>query len=225
MKYTTLLFDLDDTLMDFHKAEEYAIERLLEKYSIAVTQDNKKLYSLTNKAKWTALEKGEITRKELFATRFPDFFKALGVVADGAQANADYMNFLSQGRFVIDGAEDICRELSTKYSMYIITNGAKIVQQGRLTNLPLMKYFDGVFISEEIGFDKPKKEYFDHVFANIPEKDKSKVLVIGDSLSSDIKGAVNYGIDCCWINRGEDRETDATYIIKKLNELLIMLCA
>ena len=225
MKYTTLLFDLDDTLMDFHKAEEYAIEQLLEKYSIEVTEENKKLYSMTNQSKWKALEKGEITRKELFATRFPDFFKALGIVADGAQANADYMQFLSQGRFVIVGAEDICRELSKTYSMFIVTNGAKIVQQGRLTDLPLMQYFDGVFISEDIGFDKPKKEYFDHVFANIPEKDKSKCLVIGDSLSSDIKGAVDYGIDCCWINRGEERESDATYTVKSLNELLIMLCA
>lgn len=225
MKYTTLLFDLDDTLMDFHKAEEYAIERLLEKYSIAATQENKKLYSLTNKAKWEALEKGEITRKELFATRFPDFFRAVGVEADGAQANADYMQFLSQGRFVFEGAEDICARLSEMYSMFIVTNGAKIVQQGRLTNLPLMQYFDGVFISEDIGFDKPHKEYFDHVFAHIPEKDKSKVLVIGDSLSSDIRGAVDYGIDCCWLNRGEDRITDATYTIRQLSELLIMLCA
>ena len=223
MKYTTLLFDLDDTLMDFKKAEENAIEKLLLKYSLPATEENKMLYSLTNKAKWTALEKGEITRKELFATRFPDFFKALGVEADGAQANADYMYFLSQGRFVIEGAEDICRELKNTYSMYIITNGAKIVQQGRLTDLPLMQYFDGVFISEEVGFDKPKKEYFDHVFCNIPEKDKSRCLVIGDSLSSDITGAMNYGIDCCWINEKTSSEIKPTYQISSLKELLDIL--
>lgn len=225
MKYTTLLFDLDDTLMDFKKAEENAIEKLLLKYSLPATEENKRLYSLTNQSKWKALEKGEITRKELFATRFPDFFKALGVEADGAKANADYMHFLSQGRFVIDGAEDICRELRRSYSMYIITNGAKIVQQGRLTDLPLMQYFDGVFISEEVGFDKPKKEYFDHVFLNIPEKDKSKCLVIGDSLSSDILGAVNYGIDCCWISEKTSSEIKPTYQISTLKELLNILIA
>lgn len=225
MKYTTLLFDLDDTLMDFKKAEENAIEKLLLKYSLPATEENKRLYSLTNQSKWKALEKGEITRKELFATRFPDFFKALGVEADGAKANADYMHFLSQGRFVIDGAEDICRELRKSYSMYIITNGAKIVQQGRLTDLPLMQYFDGVFISEEVGFDKPKKEYFDHVFLNIPEKDKSKCLVIGDSLSSDILGAVNYGIDCCWISEKTSSEIKPTYQISNLKELLNILIA
>ncbi|MEE0981138.1 MAG: HAD-IA family hydrolase, partial [Acutalibacteraceae bacterium] len=145
--------------------------------------------------------------------------------ADGAKANADYMHFLSQGRFVIDGAEDICRELRKSYSMYIITNGAKIVQQGRLTDLPLMQYFDGVFISEEVGFDKPKKEYFDHVFLNIPEKDKSKCLVIGDSLSSDILGAVNYGIDCCWISEKTSSEIKPTYQISTLKELLNILIA
>ena len=225
MKYTTLLFDLDDTLMDFKKAEENAIEKLLLKYSLPATEENKRLYSLTNQSKWKALERGEITRKELFATRFPDFFKALGVEADGAKANADYMHFLSQGRFVIDGAEDICRELRKSYSMYIITNGAKIVQQGRLTDLPLMQYFDGVFISEEVGFDKPKKEYFDHVFLNIPEKDKSKCLVIGDSLSSDILGAVNYGIDCCWISEKTSSEIKPTYQISTLKELLDILIA
>lgn len=225
MKYTTLLFDLDDTLMDFKKAEENAMEKLLLKYSLPATEENKRLYSLTNQSKWKALEKGEITRKELFATRFPDFFKALGVEADGAKANADYMHFLSQGRFVIDGAEDICRELRKSYSMYIITNGAKIVQQGRLTDLPLMQYFDGVFISEEVGFDKPKKEYFDHVFLNIPEKDKSKCLVIGDSLSSDILGAVNYGIDCCWISEKTSSEIKPTYQISTLKELLNILIA
>lgn len=225
MKYTTLLFDLDDTLMDFKKAEENAIEKLLLKYSLPATEENKRLYSLTNKAKWAALEKGEITRKELFVTRFPDYFKALGVEADGAQANADYMHFLSQGRFVIEGAEDICRQLKKNYSMYIITNGAKIVQQGRLTDLPLMKCFDGVFISEEVGFDKPKKEYFDYVFAHIPEKDKSKCLVIGDSLSSDITGAVNYGIDSCWISEKTSSEIQPTYQISSLIELTDILIA
>ena len=223
MKYTTLLFDLDDTLMDFGKAEENAIEKLLEKYNIPVTSDNKQLYVDINKAKWTALEKGEITRKELFSTRFADFFASLGVDADGITANDEYISCLGEGRFVIDGAEEICRELKKSYTMHIITNGAKKAQQGRLTNLPLMECFDRIFISEEIGYDKPKKEYFDHVFSHIDEKDKSKCLVIGDSLNSDIAGAVNYGIDCCWINKGTDRPSDATYTVKSLDELLALL--
>ena len=223
MKYTTLLFDLDDTLLDFGKAEDNAITRLLEKYNIPASDENKRLYSEINQSKWHALEKGEITRKELFATRFPDYFAALGVEIDGAIANAEYISFLGQGHFLLDGALETCRALSEKYSMYIITNGAKKAQEGRLTGSPLMQYFDGVFISEEIGFDKPKKEYFDFVYANIPEKDKSKTLVIGDSLSSDIAGAVNYGIDCCWVNKGEEKTSDASYTVKKVSDLLLIL--
>lgn len=223
MKYTTLLFDLDDTLLDFGKAEDNAINMLLEKYNIPATEENKRLYVNINKAKWTALEKGEITRKELFTTRFDDFFTALGIEADGIKANEEYISFLGQGHFLLDGALETCRVLHEKYSMYIITNGAKKAQEGRLTDSPLMEYFNGVFISEEIGFDKPKKEYFDFVYAHIPEKDKSKTLVIGDSLNSDIAGAVNYGVDSCWVNRGEEKPSPANYTVKKVADLLLIL--
>lgn len=223
MKYTTLLFDLDETLMDFRRAEDYAITLLFEKYGIVPTHENKMLYSKINKSKWNALEKGEITRKELFLSRFAELFELLGVEADVAKANDEYLSFIAEGRFVFDGAEEICSELSKNYKLYIITNGSKKAQDGRLKNLPLAEYFDGVFISEEIGFDKPKREYFDFVFSRIPEKDKSKCLVIGDSLNSDIKGAVDYGIDSCWINPSEYQMSDATYQIKKLDELLDIL--
>lgn len=223
MKYTTLLFDLDDTLLDFGKAEDNAITLLFEKYSIPVTQENKQIYSDINRKKWNALEKGEITRKELFATRFADFFNVLGIDADSTKANEEYISFLGRGHFLLEGALETCRKLSEKYSMYIITNGAKKAQEGRLTNSPLMQYFDGVFISEEIGYDKPKKEYFDYVYAHIAEKDKSKTLVIGDSLNSDIAGAVNYGVDCCWVNRGEEKTSPATCTVKKVEELLLIL--
>ncbi len=223
MKYTTLLFDLDDTLLDFGKAEDNAISQLLEKYGLPPNEENKQMYSDINRAKWTALEKGEITRQELFATRFADFFSAVGINADSVKANSEYISFLGQGHFLIDGALETCRKLSEKYSMYIITNGAKKAQEGRLSGSPLMDYFDGVFISEEIGFDKPNKEYFDFVYANISEKDKSKTLVIGDSLNSDIAGAVNYGVDCCWVNRGENKDSPANYTVKKVEELLLIL--
>ncbi len=223
MKYTTLLFDLDDTLMDFGKAEENAINKLFMKYKIPVTDENKRLYVEMNKAKWKALENGEITRKELLMTRFSDFFSMLGIKADGIQANEDFIGFLAEGSFIIDGALDVCRELSKNYTMFIITNGAEKAQKGRLTDSPLMKYFDGVFVSERIGYDKPRREYFDYVFKSINETDKSKILVIGDSLNSDIAGAVNYGLDSCWINKGVSQNGSSTYQIGDLKELLDIL--
>lgn len=223
MKYTTLLFDLDETLMDFKKAEDNAITLLFRKYGINPTDENKTLYSKINKGKWKALERGEITRSRLFLSRFEELFEIFGIAADAATANDEYLSFMAQGRFVFDGAEEICRKLSENYKLYIITNGSKKAQDGRLKNLPLMDCFENVFISEEIGFDKPYKEYFDYVFEHIPEKDKSKCLVIGDSLTSDIAGAVNYGIDSCWLNPGEYCESPATYQINKLDELFCVL--
>lgn len=223
MKYTTLLFDLDDTLMDFGKAEDNAITLFYEKYGIPATQANKQLYSQINQSKWKALEKGEITRKQLFYERFSELFDAFGIETDVIEANDVYLSFMAQSGFVFEGAEEICRELKKQYRMYIITNGAKKAQQGRLSGISLTECFDRIFISEEIGHNKPHKAFFDYVFENIAEKDKSRCLVIGDSLSSDIAGAVNYGIDCCWINRGEEKESDATYTISSLDELFGIL--
>ncbi len=223
MKYTTLLFDLDETLMDFKKAEDNAISLFFKKYGINPSVENKSIYSEINKRKWKALERGEITRRKLFLSRFEELFGIFGIVADAAAANDEYLSFMAEGRFVFDGAEEICRRLSENYKLYIITNGSKKAQDGRLKDLPLMKYFENVFISEEIGFDKPYREYFDYVFEHIAETDKSKCLVIGDSLTSDIAGAVNYGIDSCWLNPGEYCESPATYQIKKLDELFDVL--
>ena len=110
------------------------------------------------------------------------------------------MQFLVQASFILDCALEICKKLSGNYSLYLVTNGTKIVQKGRLSGSPIMKYIKDVFISEEIGFNKPQKEYFDYVLEHIEEKDKTKILVVGDSLSSDIAGAENSGLDSCWVN-------------------------
>lgn len=222
-KYTTLLFDLDDTLMDFGKAEDNAINILLQSYDVPISDENKQIYIELNKSLWKALEKGEITREQLWAKRFTEYFKILGIEADGVKANFEFMSYIAQGSFMIDGALETCRALHMDYKIYIITNGSKMAQQGRLTKSPLLEYIDGVFISEEIGFVKPEKGFFDYVFSVIDEKDKAKVLVIGDSLSSDIEGAVSYGLDSCWLNRGEEKENNATFQIKYISQITDIL--
>lgn len=218
-KYSTLLFDLDDTLLDFGKAEDNAISKLFDYYSIPCTEENKQLYINHNKSLWKALEKKEITRKQLFEARFTELFRMLGVDADGLKANSEFISYIAQGSFLIDGALEVCEKLHKDYKIYIITNGAIKAQRGRLNGSPLMQYCDGVFISEEIGFVKPEKAYFDFVFSVIDEKDKSKVLVIGDSLTSDIKGAVDYGLDSCWLKGDSEAESPATFSIRKITEL------
>ena len=220
MKYTTLLLDLDETLFDFSRSERFAIDKLMEKYNIPVTEKNRRLYSEINDEKWRKLERGEITRPQLFKERFDDFFEKTGVRADVSEANLSYMRFLSQAGFILDGALETCERLSESYSLYLVTNGTKIVQNGRLNGSLIMKYIKGVFISEEIGFNKPQKEYFDYVLEHIEEKDKAKILVVGDSLSSDIAGAENSGLDSCWVNRkNQNIKSEATYTISYITEI------
>lgn len=224
MKYTTLLLDLDETLFDFSKSEKFAIDKLMEKYNIPVTEENRRLYSKINDEKWKKLERGELTRPQLFRERFDDFLKKTGVTADTDEANLSYMQFLSQASFILDGALETCKKLSGNYSLYLVTNGTKIVQNGRLSGSPIMKYIKDVFISEEIGFNKPQKEYFDYVLEHIEEKDKTKILVVGDSLSSDIAGAENSGLDSCWVNRKKQKNvSDATYTISCITEIFDIL--
>jgi YjjG family noncanonical pyrimidine nucleotidase len=224
LNYTTLLFDLDETLFDFFKSERYAACKLMELYGIPATNENYELYSAINDEKWRKLEKGEITRPKLLTERFADFFGEVGVKVDPSEANLAYMKLLSKASFLLDGALDTCKKLSQNYTLYLVTNGTKYVQTGRLNGSPIMKYIKDVFISEEIGFNKPQREYFDYVLNHIDEKDKSEILVIGDSLSSDIAGAVNSGLDCCWVNRkNQDIKSPATFEIKSVTELLDIL--
>ena len=221
MKYTTLLFDLDNTLLDFNKAEENAIIKIMEQYGIEPSSENIKLYSGINDKKWKALERREITKERLLVERFEDFFKAVGVDADCVRVNLEYREYLAQGRFLVDGALEVCRELKKKYKMHLITNGTTAVQKGRLDGTELRACFDRVFISDEIGFVKPEKEFFDYVLKATGETDRTKILVIGDSLSSDIAGAVNSGFDSCWLNHnGEHRDNPATYEIFDIRSLL-----
>lgn len=218
-KYTTLLFDVDDTLLDFGKAEDNAVTKLFGSYDIPLTDENKKRYVEHNRSLWKKLEKKEITREQLFKIRFTEFFGMMGVEADGEKANAEFISYIAEGSFLMDGALEVCRELHENHKIYLITNGSKKAQRGRLNGSPLMEYIDGVFISEKIGFVKPQKEFFDYVLSQIDEKDKSKLLVIGDSLSSDIKGASDYGIDSCWVSAGADNDSPATYHIGKITKL------
>lgn len=224
MNYTTLLFDLDDTLFDFGASEKRAINLLMSDYDVEPTEEQHRLYSDINASKWKKLEKGELTRKELGIERFADFFEQISVDADPVEANRKYMEYLSQPGILLDGALDTCKKLSEKYSLYLITNGTGFVQRGRLKNSPLMKYIEAVFISEDIGFNKPSREYFDYVLANIDEKDKSKILVIGDSPSSDIAGAKNSGLDACWVNRRcSDEKLDVKFTVNNVDKLLEIL--
>lgn len=202
-KYTSILFDADNTLLDFDKAENVGLKKVMELYNLPITDENCRKYSEINAALWKKFEKGEIRKNDIKATRFKTFFEFLGVKEkiDPLRVNETYLSFLKEGAYTIEGAKELCENLKEKgYSLYIITNGIALTQARRLKKSGLLPYFKEVFVSETVGFPKPKKEYFDYVFSNIDEKDKSRILVIGDSLSSDIKGAQNAGLDYIWYN-------------------------
>lgn len=225
MCYTSLFLDLDNTLLDFNKAEYFAARRLFIKYGLPYNDENIKEYSRINLSYWKRFESGEIAKNDIFENRFIDYCNMFGKKADTAQMAKDYFGFLSEGHFTIDGATEILDYLKSKgYKLYVTTNGIALTQYKRIRDSKLEPYFESVFISEEIGFQKPTKEYFEFILNRIPQKDKSKILIIGDSQSSDILGGINIGIDTCWYNPNmETAKYSSKYEIHNLEQIKTIL--
>ena len=197
MKYSTLLFDSDDTLLDFKAAEAAALEKAMLKNGLPFSKELLALYSAANISFWKAYEKGEIEKNEIYVGRFRLFLKNADIDFDPQLLSRDYESLLKNECPMIDGAMELCKKLRKHYKMYIVSNGNVHVQLSRLNKSGLDKLFDGVFVSEHVGYSKPHKEFFNHVFNAIGVKDLSRVLIIGDSVSSDIQGGKNAGIDTC----------------------------
>lgn len=195
-----LLLDLDDTILDFKKSEEYGIQKTLRDAGVEPTDAVCTLYSRINKEFWKRLELGQVTREQLMVGRFEELFTQLGVTADAAACSAAYMDNMSSVHFFLLGAEDAVKRLHQKYRLFIVSNGTASAQQRRLTSANLYPYFEQVFISQLVGVNKPDKAFFDRCFARIPNIDPARAMIVGDSLSSDIQGGINAGIRTCWIN-------------------------
>lgn len=221
MKYTTLFLDLDNTLLDFTKAESVAVRRVLSEYNLPFDDKAVKNYSRINRSFWERFENGEIPKSAIYEGRFKAFCEFYGTVADTAAMAVKYTGYLGECNYVIDGAFKILDYLKSKgYYFCATTNGLCTTQYSRIKGSGLEPYFDSVFVSEDAGSQKPEVEYFDYVISRIPEKDKSKMLVVGDSQSSDILGGINSGIDTCWYNpKGAKGKYTPTYEIKSLEEL------
>lgn len=219
MKYTSLFLDLDNTLLDFNKAEYYAAKKLFEKYGLPCDDKAIETYSSINSVFWKRFENGEIKKDDIYENRFKTFCEFYKTQADTKTMSTDYFANLSEGYYTVDGTFEILDYLKyNNYHLYATTNGMSLTQFKRIENSGLKPYFEKVFVSEDAGHQKPEKEYFEYVLKNIPEKDKSKILIIGDSQSSDILGGINIGIDTCWFNPKKD---NAKYISKyEISDLL-----
>lgn len=223
-KYKTLLFDSDDTLLDFKKAEENALSAAMKQCGLTFTAELCKTYSEANKVYWKAFEKGEIEKKEIYVGRFELFLKNAGIIYSAKKLAECYEELLKKQYDLIEGAELTCTELQDKYDMYIVSNGNIKVQLPRLDGSGLRKYFKDVFVSEKVGYQKPQKEFFDYVFSSIGILNKSDVLIIGDSISSDICGGINAGIDTCLFLREPNLSgVSPTYTVKDHKELRKLL--
>ena len=183
-------------------------------------------YKRINQDLWESFEKGEINREEVLNTRFSTLFKAYNREVDGALLETSYRSYLEEGKQLLDGALELITDLQNQYDLYIVTNGVSKTQYKRLRDSGLYQLFKDIFVSEDTGFQKPMKEYFDYVFARIPNFDVNQTLIIGDSLSADIKGGQLAGIDTCWFNpemKPNNTNIVPTYEIQKLEELYRIL--
>lgn len=223
MAYQYLLFDADNTLFDFDAAERNAHLQLCRDYHLAFSEEGYQLYHQCNAQLWHEFDLGRCTKEYLLVERFRRYLAITGERADPEALNIAHLQALGEGAILLPGALELCRQLAVNHKLYILTNAVASVQRQRFERSPIASFFQGVFISEDIGCGKPSREYFDYVFRVVPELNPDNALVIGDSLSSDIQGANNAGLPCCWFNpkalpRPDHLRID--YEIRTLEELL-----
>ena len=200
MKFTTILLDLDDTLLDFNIAEKVALPKALREFGVEPTEATLQRYHDINIAQWEAFERGELSRERVLIRRFELLFEELGLSVNAHACEDRYRHYLGVGHYFVEGAEALLEYLAPKYKLYLASNGVAETQYSRLESAGIGHYFEEIFISETTGYHKPQREYFNYCFARIPNFEPDKTLIIGDSLSSDILGGKNAGIHTCWCN-------------------------
>ena len=220
-----LFLDLDDTILDFHKAERIALSKTIRDFGVEPTEEVLHRYHLINKWHWEQLEQGKLTRAEVLENRFKVLFQELGREVDATACARAYERNLSVGHYFLPGAEEAVEALSKKYRLFLASNGTASVQKGRMTSANLYRFFEKVFVSQEIGYNKPSEAYFDTCFAQIPGFDRAKAIMVGDSLSSDIKGGINAGIATVWVNpeHKDCGNVKPDYEIESLSQLEALL--
>lgn len=217
-----VLIDLDNTILNFDIAERNALTVAFREYGIEPTEELLRRYSIINKRYWEMLERGEMTRERLLVGRFQELFDEIGCAAPAAEVQDRYEKVLSTGHWFMPGAEEMLEALCGKCRLFICSNGNARVQDGRLASSGIEKYFEGIFISERIGYDKPDARYFDACFKRILGFTKERAIMIGDSLTSDIHGGINAGIKTCWFNpKNEENRSGLRpdYEIRRLQQI------
>lgn len=217
-----LLLDLDNTLIDFNECARHSIIEIFESFGFTYTEKVFETFIEENIKIWKRLEKGEITKADLRANRWNIILSRLGIDFDGTVIEELFEKGVANGAYPVEGAYELLDYLYPKYELYIVSNGFRFVQENRLKIGDFRKYFKDIFLSEDIGIQKPAKEFFDYCFEKMNNPPKQSVMLIGDSLSADITGGINYGIDTIWFNKNGDelpKDINPTYIVDKLCDI------
>lgn len=225
--YKLIFLDADDTLFDYEKAEQYSLSGVLSHFDCKLDFEKvKKRYKVINSNLWYELEKGLVSKEELRYKRFEILFKEFNLDYNPHEASEVYVRHLSESNFLLDDAFELCRYLNKKYKLVIITNGIKEVQISRINNSLIKEFISELVISDDVGVAKPNEKIFEYALRLAGDYTKEEILMIGDSLSSDIKGAKNFGIDACWYNIHSIENTtelNPKYEIVALDELYEIL--
>ena len=217
-----LFLDLDDTILDFHRAERIALSKTIRDFGVEPTEEVLGRYHVINKWHWEQMELGKMDRPQVLEGRFHMLFRELGIEVNPTDCARAYEKNLSIGHYFLPGAEEAVDSLHKKYRLFLASNGTASVQHGRMTSANLYRFFEKVFVSQEIGHNKPSREYFAACFASIEDFDPAKAIMVGDSLSSDIKGGIQAGIRTVWVNpTGASHPADICpdYEIRSITEL------
>lgn len=224
----TILWDVDGTLLDFKAAESAAIKSLFEEFSLGTCSENMlQRYSQINSSYWQRLEANEITKPQVLIGRFQQFFGEIGVnTAIAEEFNRQYQIRLGDTVVYRDNSIDIIKKLRGKVKQYVVTNGTIVAQKKKLRLSGLGDLMDGIFISDEIGVEKPNRAFFDAVFNTVQPENLSEVIIVGDSLTSDIRGGNNAGILTCWYNpeqKPQPQDYRIDYVISNLHRVLTII--
>lgn len=225
-RYQYLLFDIDNTLMDFTAGEKTALFQTMDELGVMISEADYLKYLEINKAAWARFEAGELDSKAVQRVRFENFAAHLGRhPAEGMGMNARYVENLGQQAVLLPGVMELLTQLSSRYKLAVATNGLTLVQRARLQKSGFLPLLSGVFISQEMGVQKPDQSYYESIFRSFGDPAREKYLMIGDSLSADIAGGVNAGIDTCWYHPAgtEETEPQPTYTVRGYDELMELL--
>ena len=230
--YKIILLDIDDTLFDYPKTASYAIKKVFEDFgyfdkdNVSEFEEIKKEYNTINYLLWRKLEIGEIDMDTLKTERFKMLFEKMKIDYNIKDFSRQYLKRMGEGAFLFEGTEKLCEYLYKKYKLGIITNGMKEVQYSRVNNSTIGKYIDKIIVSDDVGISKPNAEIFEYALKEMGHNNKKDVIMVGDSLTADIQGGINFGIDTCWVNlknKEADEKIKPKYAVTRLEEIYDIL--